>query len=148
MNFTKLLLLLITIVGFTPANAAQSGQTTVQDVQRETMDLLHTLKDYTVDNKDLAVKKSKTALDNLDQHIEALEAQVKNNYDKMDREARDKAMQSLKVLREQRIKVAETYGSLKESSDKAWGHLKKGFSDAYQNLYDAWEKSQKEFGSD
>jgi hypothetical protein len=40
------------------------------------------------------------------------------------------------------------YGSLKSSSAYAWEHTKQGFSEAYNALYESWEKSQKEFGSD
>jgi hypothetical protein len=36
---------------------------------------------------------------------------------------------------------------LKSSSADACEHMKKGFSDAYQKLYDAWEKTEKEFES-
>jgi hypothetical protein len=36
---------------------------------------------------------------------------------------------------------------MRSSSTDAWEHMKKGFSDAYQSLYDAWEKSVKEFSA-
>ncbi|MFO7816225.1 MAG: hypothetical protein R6V39_00875, partial [Desulfovibrionales bacterium] len=68
--------------------------------------------------------------------------------DKMNKETRKKANESLKALRKQRVKVAEKYGSIKESTGESWEHLKKGFSDAYKTLQKTWEKSKKEFGSD
>jgi hypothetical protein len=36
---------------------------------------------------------------------------------------------------------------MKSSSEKTWRHVKKGFSDAYKELNDSWEKSEIEFGS-
>jgi hypothetical protein len=51
----------------------------------------------------------------------------------------------MKALRRQRTGVAEWYGSLKTSSSDAWEHIKKGFSDAYESLSEAWEKPEKEF---
>lgn len=147
MNF-KILLCLLGIIGFTPiVSAGQSEQTTLQDVKSETSDLLQSLKNYSADKKDLAIKKSEMALVKLDNHIDALETRFANKYDEMDRASREKLQQSLKALHKQRLKVAESYGSLKESSVSAWDHLKKGFSNAYQDLHKAWENSEKEFDS-
>ena len=65
----------------------------------------------------------------------------------MNKAAREKARANLKALRKQRNEVAEWYGGLKASSADAWEHMKKGFSDAYKSLGDAWEKSAQEFGT-
>jgi hypothetical protein len=54
----------------------------------------------------------------------------------------------MKALRKQRTQVAQWYGSLEHSSLDAWGQMKKGFSAAYIDLHDAWEKSEQEFRSD
>jgi len=89
----------------------------------------------------------KAALDNFDKRIDALETRIDSDWDKMDRAAREKIRASLSALRKQRAQAAEWYGNLKSSSADAWGHMKKGFSDAYRALSDAWEKSEKEFGS-
>jgi hypothetical protein len=35
---------------------------------------------------------------------------------------------------------------LKKSSADAWRHINKGFSEAYKELYDAWEMTEKEVG--
>lgn len=80
-----------------------------------------------------------------DKRIDSLEARIDNNWDNMNKAAREKAHANLKALRKQRIKVAEWYGSLKSGSADVWEHMKKGFSDAYQALYDAWEKSEQAF---
>jgi len=65
----------------------------------------------------------------------------------MNKAAREKARDSLKALHKQRTKVAEWYGSMKSSSADAWKHMKQGFSDAFKALYNAWEKSEKEFST-
>ena len=123
-------------------------ETSIGDVKQETKELLQTLKAYSADQRDEAIQKAKAALDNLDKRIDALEARIDSNWDKMDAAAREKARADLKALREQRTKVAEWYGGLKSSSVEAWEHVKKGFSDAYRALDDAWEKSEKEVDSD
>ena len=125
-----------------------SDKTSIKEVKKETQDLLETLSTYTVEQKDEAVHKTKVALDDLDKHIDALERDVDKNWDSMDEAAREKARASLKELRKMRTQVAEEYGSLKNSTADAWKHMKRGFSEAYKDLADAWEKSEKEFGSD
>ena len=125
-----------------------SDKTSTEKVKKEAEDLVRALKDYTADQRDEAIPKIKAALGRLDKRIDALETDVDETWDKMDNAARSKARASLKALRTQRTRLAEKYGSLKSSSVDAWEHMKKGFSDAYNALYDAWEKSEKEFGSD
>jgi hypothetical protein len=79
---------------------------------------------------------------------DALESRVDNEWDQMTQTAREKARANLKTLRQQRNELAEWYGSFKNSSAGAWEQMKKGFSDAYQAMSDAWEKAQSEFDSD
>lgn len=142
-------MVLISILGTTPLCYAETStdKASIEEVKQETEDLLQTLDAYTVDQKDEAIHKIKAALDKLDKRIDTLETSVDESWEEMDKEAREKASDSLEVLRNQRNQVAESYGSLKSSTKNAWEHLKVGFSDAYKTLDEAWEKSEKEFGS-
>ena len=141
--------MLIGILGVTPLCYAQSenGNTSIEKVKKETQDLLQTIGSYTADQKDEAIQKAKESLNKLDKGIDALEARIDKDWDKMNKAARKEARQNLKALRKQRNQVAEWYGSMKTSSADAWDHMKNGFSDAYKALVDAWEKSEKEFSS-
>lgn len=125
----------------------ETDKTTAKEVKQEMQDLLKALKGYAADQRDEAIQKTKTALDDLDNRIDALETRIDNNWDQMNKAAREKARADLKALRKQRTKVAEWYGSLKSSSAGAWEQIKKGFSDAYKELSDAWKKAEKEFDS-
>lgn len=127
--------------------ASKPEKTTAKEVKQEAQDLLEALKGYTADQRDEAIQKTKIALDDLDNRIDALETRIDNNWDKMNKTAREKARADLKALRKQRTNAAEWYGSLKSSSAGAWEQMKKGFSDAYKDLADAWEKVEKEFDS-
>lgn len=140
-------LMLIGILGVVPLSYAQSDNTdtSIEEVKKETQDLLQTIGSYTVDKKDEAVQKSKESLKNLDKHIDALEAKTDKNWSSMTESARKQARDNLKALRKQRNQVAEWYGSMKTSSADAWEHMKGGFSDAYKTLADAWEDSEREF---
>lgn len=123
----------------------EDTDTSIEEVKRETQDLLQTIGAYTADEKDEAVKKAKELINNLDERIDVLEAKIDKNWDQMSEATRTQARESLKALRKQRNQVAEWYGSMKTSSANAWDRMKNGFSDAYKALADAWEKSEKEF---
>ena len=140
---------LIILFGIAPLSHAEtsSEKTSIEEVKQETQDLIQTIKAYTADQRDEAIQKTKSALENLDKRIDSLETRIDNSWDNMNKAAREKARANLKYLRKQRIKVAEWYGGLKSSSVDAWEHMKKGFSDAYEAFSDAWEKAEKEFGS-
>ncbi|CAH1387695.1 hypothetical protein [Candidatus Nitrotoga sp. M5] len=140
-------LMLIGMLGVAPLCYAQTENTntSIEAVKKETQDLLQVIGSYTADKKDEVVQKAKENLDTLDIHIDALEARIDKNWGKMSKDARMKARENLKALRKQRNQVAEWYGSMKTSSADAWDHMKKGFSNAYKALEDAWRKSEREF---
>ena len=124
---------------------ASNDNTTIQDVKQETQDLISKLKGYTTEQRDEAVKQTEQALKNLDNRIDALETHIYNGWDQMDKAAREDAQANLKELRRQRVELAEWYGSLKNSSASDWEQMKKGFSDAYQAVVDAWAKVKSKY---
>ena len=128
--------------------AAESDNGSVQEIRKETRELLAALKTYTASQRDEALEKIRVTQDNLDRRIEALEREIAENWDEMDQAAREKSQASLRALREQRIRVAEFYGSLRSGSAAAWDHIKDGFLNAYRALHDAWEKAEKDTDMD
>jgi hypothetical protein len=142
-------LILIGIFGIAPLSYAQSHgeDASIEEVKKETKDLLQVVGSYTSDKKDEAVEAAKKGLDKIDKRIDTLESKVDENWENMSKAMQKEARENLKVLRKQRNKVAEWYGSMKSSSASAWEHTKKGFSKAYQDLQNSWEKSEKEFES-
>jgi hypothetical protein len=144
-----LTLLLITVFGFQCECCAEASKenASIEDVKMEASDLLNALAGYTADQRDEALEQIRSSLEELDYRIDGLEERIDNDWDKMDAAARQKARDSLKTLRKQRIRVAEWYGGLKSSSVDAWRHLRNGFSDAYKVFFDDWEKAEQEFDS-
>lgn len=146
-----IVMILITLTSCTDTSeekkAIPEDKTSINEVKQETQDLIQTLEAYTADQRDEAVQRAKTALNNLDERIDALEKRIDDNWNQMNEAAREKARANLEALRKQRNQVAEWYESMKTSSADVWDHMKKGFSDAYMALADAWEKSEKEFSS-
>jgi len=122
-----------------------NDKTTATDVRHEVADTANAIKNYTADKRDEAARKAKAALDALDVRIHVLEARIDENWEKMDKAAREQARSTLDALHKQRVEAAEWYGGLKNSSTKAWGHMKSGFSDAYHALHSSWEKAEREY---
>jgi len=126
----------------------KTDQTTMKDVKHEVVDAAKAIKEYSFDQRDQAVKKVKSTLDDLDSRIDKLQDRIDDNWDKMNKATRQKTKATLRALRKQRNEVAEWYGGLKHSSADAWEDMKKGFSDAYTSFADAWKKAEKEFDSE
>jgi len=150
MSICVSLFLFIAVLGnpFLCSAETSEEKMSLEEVKKETKDLLQALKSYTIEQRDEALQKSRDALGDLDRKIDELETRIAEDWDKMDKAARDNARASLKALREKRTEAAEWYGSLKSSSKEAWANMKKGFSDAYRELQDAWEEYEEEYGSD
>lgn len=148
--FWMMLCLGIAAFGMAPVNyvmaSAEDDKTSIEDVKKETSELMETLKAYTADQRDEALRKSKAAMERLDKRIDMLESQVDDGWDDMSQAVRDNARASLKALRKQRNEVAEWYGSMRTSSLGAWEEMKTGFSNAYGELAKAWQKAEGEFG--
>lgn len=149
-NTWIVVLLAVMTLLFTLSAQAQSGsgKVTAQDVEKETKELIDALQQYTIEQRDQAVRQIDQALETLDEQIDQLESRVDDNWDSMTRAARQKTRDNLKALRQQRIELAERYGSFKNSSLNAWEQMKTGFSDAYQAMSDSWEKALEEYDSD
>jgi hypothetical protein len=141
--FNSLIACLLLLGGTPLSYASQSGhdKTTAKEVRQKVGDAAEAVKTYSVDKRDEAVKKAKVALDNLDSRINALEEQTDNDWEKMDKAARERARNTLKALHKQRIRVAEWYGGLKNSTANSWERVKRGFVDSYELLLSSLEKA-------
>lgn len=145
----KTSLMFITVVFFAIGSVSFAAQTSTpetatKDVKDKVVDAAQAIKNYSVNQRDEAVKKAKAALDDLDVRIDSMESQLNKEWQQMDQSARKKAMATLTALRKKRNDVAEWYGGLKHSSSKAWEDVKKGFLKSYYELRDAFDKAHSE----
>jgi len=122
-------------------------ETTENEVKQEVSEALKVIESYAADKREESVEKAREMLDDVDSRIERLEAHLDRKWDKMTKEARLEWRASQKELRIRRNELAEWYGGLKHSSDEAWREVKKGFSDAYKKLDQAFEKAKEKFES-
>jgi predicted nucleic acid-binding Zn-ribbon protein len=121
------------------------GKTTAKDVSKKAADTGKAIKDYTVAQRDEAIKQAKAALDDLDTRIGRLERKLDSEWDRMDQDARKKARETLRALRKERNEAGEWYGGLKHSSAEAWEQVKAGFVKSYEDLRKSFARARKEF---
>src|SRR5207249_1395557 len=123
---------------------APGGKATAKDVSRKADETGRAIKDYTVAQRDEALKQAKAALDDLDTRIRRMEGKVDSEWEGMDQGARKKARATLDALRRERNEAAEWYGGLKHSSAESWEQVKAGFVKSYEVLRQSFAKARKE----
>ncbi|QBZ83975.1 hypothetical protein GHNINEIG_02044 [Hydrogenovibrio crunogenus] len=143
----SILVTLITMINMPLATAA-NDDASFDAVKKESKELMQSLKSYSAKQKDEAIQATQKALNKIDARIDRLEEDVRKNWNEMDAATQKQTEESLKALRQQRNKVSEWYGSLKNSSAESWDQMKKGFSEAYQAVNQAWKKSVEAFQSE
>jgi hypothetical protein len=124
---------------------APAKKPTGRDVSEKAKETGRAIKDYTVAQRDEAVKEAKAALDDADVRIRRLERRLDRDWDGMDQAARKKARATLDALRRERGDLAEWYGGLKHGSKEAWEEVKSGFAKSYDELKKSFAKARKEF---
>jgi hypothetical protein len=127
------------------AAEAPAGKTTVKEVTKKAGETGRALKDYTVAQRDEALKQAKAALDDADARIRRMERKLDNEWDKMDQTARKKSRAALNALRRERGELAEWYGGLKHSSAESWEQVKAGFVKSYDVLRESFARARKGF---
>lgn len=117
----------------------------LEKIKNEARDFVEAVDKYSVKQKRKTMREIDQAVLKMDDNIERLEKRLENQWDEMSKESREKTADALKEIREQRIVMAERYGSLKSSTDTAWDEMKTGFTEAYQELHEAWVESEEAF---
>jgi hypothetical protein len=121
------------------------GKTTAKDVSRKVDETGKAIRNYTVAQRDEAIKKAKAALDDVDTRIDRLERKLNNEWGRIDQAARKNARATLDALRRERNEAAEWYGGLKHSSAESWEQVKAGFVKSYEALKESFTKAAKAF---
>jgi hypothetical protein len=117
----------------------------LENVQEEWSETVESIKGYSVNQREVAVKKAGIALENLDERIDVLGQRTADEWDELSAETREARLAALRKLTEQRRELAEWYGGMKHSSSQAWVEVREGFIDAYDILQSAWTDALEEF---
>lgn len=153
MTRMKLMLPVLTALVFAvlaaPTYGAQtSDETTSKEVNQEVSEAIDAIKSYTIEQRDDVLRESRTIMRDLDSRIEAQEERLRQQWHQMDESAREQARAIRSSLKQKRNELAEWYGGLQHSSERAWEDIKLGFSNAFSNLEAAWEDAEREFSKE
>jgi hypothetical protein len=145
--FWKICMLSTVLALAPPAFAADSAadDTTAKDVARKLGETGDTIRTFTIEQRDEAVRSAKAGLDDLDARIGRMEADLERKCDKMDQRARQQAREALDALHRQRNELSEWYGGLKHGSTEAWDEVKSGFAESYRTLRDSFARAKEKF---
>lgn len=133
-----------------PARADQASDETpsAAEVRQKLGSAVDAIKRYSADKRDEAAQKAKAALDVLDRRMDALETDIDRNWERMDAAARARSREAMRALQDERVEVAEWYGSFKSSTASAWEETRQGFVRAYESLQRDWENTERQQAED
>jgi hypothetical protein len=124
--------------------AEPSGsKSTAKDIAKKADETGQAIKNYTVAQRDEAIRNAKAALDDADRRINRMERKLDSEWERMDQAARKRARATLDALRRERNEAAEWYGGLKHSSAESWEQVKTGFVKSYEVLKESFAKARK-----
>src|SRR5258707_7854355 len=115
--------------------AEPSGNiSTAKDIATKADETSRAIKNYTVAQREEAIKSAKTALDDADRRIDRMERKLDSEWERMDQGARKRARATLDALRRERNEAAEWYGGLQHSSPGSGGQVKTGVWKNYEGV--------------
>ena len=131
MKFSTKACLVTLLMGGLSFSQVQADEQADQSVGQQIDSALSAVKEFTVDNKDKALKTMTSALTHLDDRIDALNEKIQKEWNSMDDNTQKEARESLERLQEKRAKMANWIAEMKTSTSKTWDKMKNGISDAF-----------------
>jgi len=117
------------------------AETTSSDLAKETKEAMQAFKAYMIDKKKDAVAYGKELLNKTDAEIDKLQAEA----DGASGDAKQAYQESIEDLKKKRTVAAEKLDALGEASADSWDDAKRGFSEAYKSLYEAYKDALTNF---
>jgi len=140
-HVTVLVLLITALLIALPLAGPALGETTSEDLAKETKEAFEAFKAYLIDKKNDAVAHGKDLLEKTDAEIEKLQAKA----DEASGDAKAAYEKQIDNLKEKRAVAAKKLDELGDASADSWNDAKKGFTEAYQALYDAYKEAVANF---
>ncbi|HON37594.1 MAG: hypothetical protein ACOX3E_05510 [Desulfomonilia bacterium] len=111
------------------------------DVEREVEEAAEAIRDYSIEQRDEALRQGRKAMDDIDSRIIRFREQISEHWNEMEPEMRSQARETLKALQQQRSEVARRLDELRTSSAGAWEEVKQGFVRSYEDLRRSFERA-------
>lgn len=120
-------------------------QTQREQLRQEVDEAVAEIRGYSADRREEAVARARESAEEADRRLAALEAQMEPRWSAMSEAARARSRQAMADLRHRRNVLSEWYGGMRHGSEAAWGEVKAGFAQSYQDLEEALRKARAEF---
>ena len=138
---TILLAVIAALVIAIPLSGPAIGETTSDELAKETKEAFEAFKAYMVDKKNDAVAHGKELLKKTDAEIDKLQAKA----DEASGDAKVAYEEEIDNLKEKRAAAAQKLDDLGDASADSWDDAKAGFTEAYKALYDAYKEAVANF---
>ncbi len=125
------------------AEEDRPNRVTANKVIQESNEALNAAGRFAADTKKEYVSELSNQLDKLDEKIDDLDAKI----DKLQGQAKQKWQDKLKTLKAKRREVDEKLDNLKSASEDAWGKFREGTTNAWNDLKQSFDATEKAFPS-
>lgn len=127
-------------IAINPAHAAdmKNGESDDTSVGTELSEAAQAIKNYTVEQRDAALREAEEMMASLDRQIEEQQREFNEGWDDLTTEAREQTMELRWEMQQQRNELAEWYGGMKHSTAEAWDDVTTGFANAYDDIQSSW----------
>ncbi|HPX48875.1 MAG: hypothetical protein GXY28_11735 [Bacteriovoracaceae bacterium] len=115
------------------------------EVTREVEEAAEAIRDYSIEQRDEAIRQGRRALEDIDVRMRALRQRLNEHWDEMEPEVRSRARDTLESLRVRRNETARWLDEIRTSSENAWDKVKQGFVRSYEDLRASFERADKRY---
>lgn len=112
-----------------------------EQVQKKFSAAFEAMGDYTINQRDTAVKETRKALAELDAEVDRLDHRVRENWKTMEDDSQQAASEALRRLKDQRNELGEKLGALQQGGEQAWDEMTNGFQQAWKGFKTAWRQA-------
>lgn len=133
--------LIVTLLVAIPLTGPALGETTSEDLAKESKEAFEAFKAYMIDKKNDALAHGKVLLDKTDAEIDKLQAEA----DEASGDAKVAYEEEIENLKAKRAVAAKKLDELGDASADSWDDAKEGFTEAYKALYDAYKEAVANF---
>lgn len=120
--------------GETSDEAQSTASATGERLQRESAEALDALQAYTAEQKQQAGATAQELINRLETRIQRLRTGLNEQWDELDKAAREQQQAAIDELARRRDQLKDTYKQLQSNSGSAWQELKGGFVRSYREL--------------
>jgi uncharacterized protein YukE len=124
-----------------PLSGPALGETTSDELAKETKEAMEAFRAYMVEKKNDAIEHGKVLLDKTDAEVDVLQAKA----DEASGDAKVAYQKEIENLKQKREVAAKKLDELEDASADSWDDAKDGFTEAYKALYDAYKDAVANF---